>query len=465
MSDLAGTDLGTLSGKLTISGTGYTNTVINGNSKGGITVANGTELVLKDLDGFNNFNKDENGGAVKVLAGGKLTVDNVSFSNNTASNAGGAIWNKGTIESVTGSFESNTATNGSGGAIRNGDDATIGSISAEFTGNKGQNGGAIYNDSATITSISGTFTSNTTTSGSGGAIRNGGNGSIGTISSNFTGNIANENGGAIYNSGTITNITDSSFTDNIAKTSNGRGGAIWTDHSITINAVDSNVTFSGNKQAYVSDTSYTANDIYMKGSESTPITLALNAATDKSITFSSGISGTKYYNIDINNATDNTGSVVFDYASKTSGVNALTVARGTFDNNSVLTVRSGSNDGTIAMSSADKTGKFILNGDTDSVFDNNGSFTQRSLNVTKGNFKSDVSNLHLTNTTITNNDKLTLEGGTSDAYADNNYAVTGSGQTIIDGFVNQTRSILTSSTADNAILINENKFDFNRRCN
>ena len=114
--------------------------------------------------------------------------------------------------------------------------------------------------------------------------------------SNFNENSATL-GGAIYNEGCI-NATDTSFTNNSALE---KGGAIYSNYDITINAENKNVTFSGNSAT-------DGGDIYMATDNSN---LTLNTgANAKTITMNGGISGSSNgFNTTIN------GNGVFDLQS------------------------------------------------------------------------------------------------------------------------------------------------------
>jgi len=125
-----------------------------------------------------------------------------------------------------------------GGAIYNAEELSI--DSCVFEKNSANSfGGAIFND-GTITEITNcTFTENSADDRDGGAIFNNNVGLITKIAdSNFTGNSAKEWGGAISNFKTITEITNSNFTENSAGVD---GGAI-DNRSIITEITDSNFT-------------------------------------------------------------------------------------------------------------------------------------------------------------------------------------------------------------------------------
>jgi autotransporter family porin len=188
--------------------------------------------------------------------GGNCTVNNCTFTGNSAG-AGGAVYTDDAIFyhfgqkfeyagilNVTGStFKDNTATTdevtgGLGGAIYN--SASLTATGSNFTGNMAtDDGGAIFNSiGSNSTIISSKFTNNSATN-DGGAIYNE-DSNLTVMKSTLTGNIAtNSSGGAIYNSGTL-NVSGSTFTSNTAV----NGGAIYNDVDITW--LVNNSTFTNN---------------------------------------------------------------------------------------------------------------------------------------------------------------------------------------------------------------------------
>jgi len=177
-------------------------------------------------------------------------IMNSNFSNNTTKEKGGAIYNSDYIGWLDGGFTNNQASdgisggNGDGGAIYNDSTGTIGIITGDFTENMAnKNGSAIYNlgtigytDEETGESygIIGNFTNNGTS---------------------FSGK-----GGAIYNKGTIHGI-DGSFKSNYADM--GNGGAIYNDENGTIKALNGN--FISNRAGVDGGALYDGGAIFNKG--------------------------------------------------------------------------------------------------------------------------------------------------------------------------------------------------------
>ncbi len=137
-----------------------------------------------------------NGGAVYVGQQATLTVSNaISNASNTISTnkaqAGGAVYNEGTVTVAASTFSSNSATNG--GAIYNGGTLTV--TSSAFSSNSATNdGGAIYNASGTVT-VSGTFSGNSAANGGAVYVADG---NVNISGSTFFFNLAGKEGAALY---------------------------------------------------------------------------------------------------------------------------------------------------------------------------------------------------------------------------------------------------------------------------
>ncbi len=150
-----GSSLPSIPDDLTIDGKGHT-VVIDGNNAYRIFEPF-DNLHLKNMTIQNGNGTD--GGA--ILSHDATTIANVTFSNNTASNSGGAIKNAGTILIISNStFTSNTADIG-GAIIAQSGMTTI--INSTFSGNTAtSNGAGIYNDTGSILHYSNTIIANST---------------------------------------------------------------------------------------------------------------------------------------------------------------------------------------------------------------------------------------------------------------------------------------------------------------
>ena len=163
---------------------------------------------------------------IDVIINGLLFADGLAYE-------GGAIRNTGTLTITNSTFSGNTAS-GLGGAIFN-DSGTFTMTNSILSGNTALSvGGAIYNLNGTSTITSSTLSGNTATQGGGAIVNNG----TFTITNSTLSNNASEYGGAIINHATFT-ITNSILSGNTAVF---YGGAVSNYGTFTI----TNSTLSGN---------------------------------------------------------------------------------------------------------------------------------------------------------------------------------------------------------------------------
>lgn len=216
------------SSTLTISGTGAGSLVLSGNNTNRVytfTSGNGGSGVT--LNGLTvTGGKSTYGGAIFANANGTFIISNSVFTGNTATtggNAGGAVYCvKCSVNNST--FSNNSAPSGNGGAL-------VGASVANsiFTGNSASYGGAIYEPQVTsggFNVTNSTFSNNSAT-GYGGAIYFDAGGSDFVNGTTFSGNTATSYGGAIYEFYCDVHITDTTITNN--SSSNGDGGAMFID--------------------------------------------------------------------------------------------------------------------------------------------------------------------------------------------------------------------------------------------
>ena len=229
----------------------------------GSNVASGTSIPITGSATFLDNTATGNGGAIGFFnINGTLSLGSpgstATFTGNTALN-GGAIDDANAALALSGNaiFSGNTATSGNGGAIDNtgGQFVIIGDSSASnvtFTNNvASQNGGAVFAQNNSIT-VNGNVTllNNHAMGGNGGAIDEASNSvSIGSAGSTvvITGNTASANGGAIFsqNNSIIVNGDDVTLSNNRAM--GGNGGALDEEsNSVSIGSVGSTVIITGN---------------------------------------------------------------------------------------------------------------------------------------------------------------------------------------------------------------------------
>lgn len=236
-----------------------------------VTMTGTNENALFDGNGVTNGH----GGAVSA-GSGKVTITGYTFTENTSTGNGGAIFSNGgstKIKSVSCTFEGNIAT-GNGGVAYAGSSGTLifdedaeCTVEALAENNKaGGNGGAIAQGGNTVVKVTGyQFESNTAKQG--GAVRVNSDALSITVKnaefvSNRTANLDGTDyaglGGAIFNdtdSGTCT-IVDTTFTTNTAK----QGGAIYNQGVLTM-------TGTGSENALLDTNSSSDNGgaIYLNG--------------------------------------------------------------------------------------------------------------------------------------------------------------------------------------------------------
>ena len=225
------------------------NSIIESNSSGSsgaITVEKGKATILESEFNGNGHSTLEEGSAIKNDKDGTVKISNSQFNDNYSQNSG-AIHNDGNLEISDGTtFEKNSATSavGCGGAIYNDANGTATISSSTFKENQSYNldGGAIYNKSD-LTVANSFFNDNTAINSDGGAIYSDTNKTVTIAGSEFNGNKASKYGGAIYNRGTLLDVSNTEFTNNSVNGKSGQGGAIYSKIG-NLKITDS--VFSGN---------------------------------------------------------------------------------------------------------------------------------------------------------------------------------------------------------------------------
>jgi hypothetical protein len=258
----------TISGDLTIAGTGVGLLTISGNnasrvfqidpnvtatiaditiangraSDGAGVVNNGGSAALIRTTFNNNVATGAGGG---ILNTGGLLVNGGTFNNNQSA-AGGGIYNAGGLEVRNSTFNTNQATGaGSGGGIYNNSGASLTVDNDYFSRNTaGTDGGGIYNRSGGVLNVLTTVIVDGTAVRLGGGIAN--FGTIASIDNSLIrGNRSTSVGGAaggVFNGGTA-NITNTSILGNTAA---GQGGGIFNNTGATL-TLRANSLVSGNR--------------------------------------------------------------------------------------------------------------------------------------------------------------------------------------------------------------------------
>ena len=255
----------TISKDITVNGNGFT---IDGNSQARIfNILSGCSVTLNGITFINGHASD--GGA--IYSDGFLSMNNCKFTNNTATNDGGAVYFEATPSSLSYlEFTSNTADH-DGGAMFYHEEIEgsheDGLRHSTFTNNTaGNQGGALHIDGHDGKIYDCIFTGNNATVDGGAIMINGIN--WGFYDSTFTSNIAvTRRGGAIYlEDGNGTDIERCTFKHNLAGTN---GGAIdW--HEGAHNGKLINSTFEYNTaEANAGAVYWRGHDGYIIGSNFT----------------------------------------------------------------------------------------------------------------------------------------------------------------------------------------------------
>lgn len=188
---------------------------------------------------FDSNTANVSGGALATY--GTLTVSNATFVNNSAKNRGGAIYLSNSNDDYT------TRIVSLNNSIFTGNKSTAGGAIAVYASNTELSEGGIVeidkcdfieNNAVNLTDKP------DSTSVYGGAVFNSRKGSVTISNSKFNGNTAQYEGGVLYSAGeSKTTITGSSFTNNLITDEKGRGGVLSV-HSATVDFEDSQ--FTGN---------------------------------------------------------------------------------------------------------------------------------------------------------------------------------------------------------------------------
>ncbi len=279
-------------------------------SYGGSLFSSGTTTItgVNGVDTFKNNNATVYGGAIIGYTGGDLTINNATFTGNTATSYAGGIYSDGTLTIKDSIFDGNSAAQD--GAVTDTSGATGGMCITNtiFQNNHANSVGALglYSKNATSTLDNVQFISNSAINGGSGAafvgaqgqvIINGAifdsntatlaGGAIGTRAhevgddsgakldiskTTFTGNTAGTNGGAIsnylYNDAAgdgYVKVTDSTFTSNSAE----NGGAIYNHKgtSQTGSVYLSNTTFTDNTATTAGGAIYNEGTLTLSGTQ------------------------------------------------------------------------------------------------------------------------------------------------------------------------------------------------------
>jgi predicted outer membrane repeat protein len=238
---------------VTISGITIRDVFLPSGNGAAISAGDTTPLTLENVVISNNTAANGSGGGVYVSSG--LTINNSTFTGNSASSNGGAVWGDEAITITGSTFTGNSATSGGGVIFVSDDDYNV--SNSVFTSNSATNGGGIHiSSSFGTTSIANTrLFANTASYGAGvyaqgvvtlnnvsinnnQATYEGGAlalASSSTLTLNNTSLYANTaaSGGAAYLYGGTMSVINSTIANNQATSGNG-GGIYTSDDVITL---------------------------------------------------------------------------------------------------------------------------------------------------------------------------------------------------------------------------------------
>jgi CSLREA domain-containing protein len=208
-------------------------TITLGNADLGGGILNAGTLTLTDVAFGDNSATNGGGG---IYSSSTATITNSAFTGNSA-DLGGGIYNTGggTMTITNSTVSDNTATDDGGGIVN---EHTLTLTDSTISGNMAVFGGGIYNasgaSSSTLTVTNSTLSGNSTT-GDGGGIFNSETATF--INSTLSGNSANGDGGGIYNTGTakLHNVTIADNTADSDADGLGDGGGVFVSANSTLN--------------------------------------------------------------------------------------------------------------------------------------------------------------------------------------------------------------------------------------
>ena len=221
---------------MTIIGSSQEKTIINGGKLAGkpatiFTILSGVNVNINNLTIENGYSNDGLGGAINNN-NGTLTVNKITFKDNSAMGLGGAIFNTGNLNVNSCTLNNNTALRGDGGAIfSTGNTNLKGNTFLKNTAPKGYGGAIAYEPEVSIAVAAPVKTEElvkiteptekvktaTTTKKDTDTI-------IASITNCIFTNNSALNGGAVYSEDNLT-IKNSTFTNNSAMNGNGGGVA------------------------------------------------------------------------------------------------------------------------------------------------------------------------------------------------------------------------------------------------
>lgn len=221
----------------------------------GAAGGNGTSGAAGGNGGPGGNGQDANGGAITITPSGRVTLDHVNLESNEAQAGSGGNGGSGGAggRGGNGGAGGSAPQTGNGGVVGgkggNGANGAPGGAGGQSGSGGNAKGGAIYVDGGTLTILSSTVRSNYARGGQGGFQNDGGAGGFGGNgggggagwygnggaggnagspakggAGGAPGGVGNAYGGAIYNNGGDVDVSDTSFSYNVASAGNSQGG-------------------------------------------------------------------------------------------------------------------------------------------------------------------------------------------------------------------------------------------------
>ncbi|MFI3165028.1 MAG: right-handed parallel beta-helix repeat-containing protein, partial [Bacillota bacterium] len=239
-------------------------TTIAGNSSSGVCAYNETSVYIENATISGNGSTTD-GGGVYIQNATNVTIKNSTISNNSAENGGGVyIASTETAKLSGNTISGNSAENGGGVYI---DATATATETATLSGNtiSGNTattyGGGVYIDATATATETATLSGNTI---SGNSAENGGgvynDGTLEMNGDEISGNTATENGGGVYNVGTSLTMNGGKISGN---STTARGGGVYNGGGFFVSGT---VVISGNSVGTWSGDVFTAsaaNNVYL----------------------------------------------------------------------------------------------------------------------------------------------------------------------------------------------------------
>ncbi|WP_160168170.1 right-handed parallel beta-helix repeat-containing protein, partial [Rhodopirellula sallentina] len=223
----------------------------------GVMTINGTQILNNTAESLGNTNNDQGGGGVFNI-GGTLVISDAAIHGNVAllnsGNGGGVMTVGGTVTIDETAIQSNQAARAGGGIENNNGEVmltnvTLGGADPADGNHAGINGGGLHaSGSASTTTLIGGIVQNNIAEQEGGGLWNG-PGQMSVNQTDILDNTANsgvntnndQGGGGVFNIGGTLNLTETTIVDNAATANRGNGGGVMTVGG-TVTAMNTTVT-------------------------------------------------------------------------------------------------------------------------------------------------------------------------------------------------------------------------------